>query len=334
MSLRRKSNRNLNNSSGDFYEFRALQQKQAIYELMGELETILIAGGTGLIGKDLVKLWRKNGHSVRILSRGEANYEKGIYSWNPDKGELDEKALDGVTVIVNLAGAGIGDKRWTNKRINELYTSRIGTTECLWKHARDSDTLKHYISASGVVCYGFEDDERLHPETDPFGQDLLSDITEKWEAAAGLFSSKCPVAKIRTGVVLSSKGGALKTIAAPIRLGAGTVLGSGKQAMPWIHLYDMVQLYDFVMEHELSGPYNALAENTDNRTLTKTIAKVVKRPLWLPRVPGFVLKAALGKMASVVLDGLKADNSLIRSKGFEFRFTDLEEALREIYDGN
>jgi len=298
---------------------------------MDTREIILIAGGTGLIGRTLVKLWRKKGYSVRILTRGKSDHEKGIFNWDPAKGELDEKALDGVTVIVNLSGAGIGDKRWTKKRRKELFSSRIESTECLWKHARSSETLEHYISASGVVCYGFEDPGRLHPESDPFGNDLLSEITEKWEAAADLFSEKCPVAKIRTGVVLAANGGALKTIAAPVRFGFGTVLGSGKQPVPWIHIYDMAHLYDFVREHRLAGAYNALAGNTDNRTLTKTVARVLKRPLWLPRAPAFILKLALGQMASLVTQGLKADNSLILSKGFEFRYTELEEALRDLY---
>lgn len=295
------------------------------------METILIAGGTGLIGRDLVKLWRKDGHSVRILSRGASDPEKGIFHWDPLKQEMDAEALDGVTVLVNLSGAGIGDERWTKERRKELFDSRIGTTQCLWKYAQSSDTLEQYISASGVVCYGFEDPQRLHRESDPFGTDLLSVITKEWESAADLFGQKCPVAKVRTGVVLSADGGALRPIAAPVRFGFGTVLGNGTQPIPWIHSYDMSQLYNFILERRLEGPYNALAENTDNRTLTRTIAKVLKRPLWMPKTPAFVLKMALGSMSSVVLEGLKADNSRIRSEGFIFRFTDPEEALREIF---
>jgi len=294
-------------------------------------EIILIAGGTGLIGAELHKLWKNKGHEVRVLSRSGSDPSKGRFQWDPVQGTMDESALENVTVLVNLTGTSIAGKRWSAKRKKELIDSRIGTTECLWKYGQSSETLKHYISASGIICYGFDDDEKLHTEDEPFGKDFLSVITEKWEVAADLFREKCPVAKVRTSVVLSAKGGALPTIAAPVRFGFGSKLGSGEQSMPWIHIDDLARMYDFIMENRLFGPFNANAGNTDNKTLTKTIAKVLKKPLWLPGVPGGLLKLALGEMASVVLDGLKADNALIRSKGFEFNYSDLEAALREIY---
>ena len=294
-------------------------------------QVILIAGGTGLIGSELRNLWKSKGHEVRVLSRGTSDPAKGIFQWDPVKCSMDDRALENVTVLVNLTGTSIAGKRWSAKRRKELVDSRIGTTECLWKYAQSSETLNHYISASGIICYGFEDDNRLHTEDEPFGTDFLSEITEKWEVAADIFREICPVAKVRTSVVLSAKGGALPTIAAPVRFGFGAKLGSGKQSMPWIHIADLAALYDFIMEHRLFGPFNANAGNTDNQTLTQTIARVLKKPLWLPGVPGGLLKLALGEMASVVLDGLKADHSLIRSKGFEFRYTDLEKALRDLY---
>ncbi len=299
---------------------------------MKENDTILIAGGTGLIGRELTTLLRKKGARVRILTRGESKPEKGIFHWNPLACEVDPKALEDVTVIVNLSGAAIGDKRWTKKRKKELFDSRVGTTECLWKQAADLPSLRHFLTASGAVCYGFENDDKIYKETDPFGTDLLSQITEKWEAAADLFESKCTVTKVRTAVVLDRNEGPLPKMAAPIRWGVGSSLGSGKQAMPWIHLRDMARAYVFFIEEQLGGVYNVNAGNTDNATLTRVLAKVLKRPLWLPKVPAFVLKLLLGQMADeLVLKGLKADNALLLSKGFVFQYEDLETAIREVY---
>jgi len=286
---------------------------------MNENDSILIAGGTGLIGRELTKQLRKKGMRVRILTRGESQPEKGLFHWDPAGGKLDPAALDGVTVIVNLSGAGIGDKRWTKKRKKELFDSRVGATECLWQHAAGLPSLRHFLTASGAVCYGFENDEKVYKETDPFGTDLLSRITEEWEAAADLFSQKCLVTKVRTAVVLDSKEGPLPKMAAPIRWGFGSVLGSGKQPMPWVHLHDMARAYVFLIEQQLEGAYHVNAGNTDNATLTRYLAKALKRPLWMPRVPAFVLKLMLGELSELVLKGCKVDNSLLVSKGFTYK---------------
>lgn len=294
------------------------------------MKTIAIAGGTGLIGSKLVTLWKSQGHEVRILSRGKTNVSQGIYHWDPIKRELDQEALIGVHVLVNLTGSGIADKRWSDARIQELYDSRVKTTEFLLTQAQDSPTLEHYLSASGAVCYGFDQPNREHEETDPFGTDVLSDITEKWEQAAQLFASKCSVTCVRIPVVLATDGGALPTMMGPVKFGFGSALGSGKQGVPWVHIDDLVALFDFCVQQKLSGIYNANAGNTTNKELMRTIARVLRKPFWAPAVPGFALKLILGKMASVVLDGLKTSNKLIRSKGFEFQFTDLEMALAQL----
>src|SRR3989338_1909133 len=136
------------------------------------METNLIGGGTGLIGQELTAYWQQQGHTVRLLTRQASNPKTGSYHWNPQTSEMDIAALEGVTVLVNLCGAGITDKRWTKSRIRELFDSRVGTTACLWQHAQSSPTLKRYLSASGAICYGFEDDTKTYTETDPFGTDL------------------------------------------------------------------------------------------------------------------------------------------------------------------
>jgi uncharacterized protein (TIGR01777 family) len=295
------------------------------------METILIAGGTGLIGKRLSAYWKTAGHEVRLLTRGASDPENGIFHWNAMKGKLDEQAMKGVTVLVNLSGAGIGDKRWTAKRQKELFDSRIQTTRCLWRYAEKLPTLKQYISASGAVCYGFDDHDKIYVETDPFGSDLLSRLTKEWEAAADSFRRKCNVAKLRTGIVLAPEGGALPVIAKPIRKGLGTILGSGKQAIPWIHIEDIVRAYDWAMTHGLDGAYHATAGNTDNVTMTRTLAKIFRKRVWLPKAPAWALRLVLGTMSEIVLKGNKVDNTKLLSTGFELNHDQLEEALKHIY---
>jgi uncharacterized protein len=294
------------------------------------METILIAGGTGLIGKKLTANWKSAGHDVRILSRGKTDLEKNIFHYSIEKKEIDPLALENVSVIVNLAGAGIADKRWTKSRIDELYSSRIESTEFLFEKAKNLSSLKQYISASGIICYGFDQPEKLFVESDPIGKDILSDITLKWEQAADLFSSVCPVAKIRISVVLSNEGGALLPISKPIKMGFGAILGNGKQGVPWIHLSDLVALFDVAMQQKWNGAYNANTGNTTNEELTRTIAKVLGKRIWLPKVPAFALKLVLGRMSTVVLDGLKADNSKIKAAGMKFKYPELKGALEDL----
>lgn len=294
------------------------------------METIVVAGGTGLIGKKLVAFWENQGHTVRCLTRGPSDHQKGIFHWNPLKNEIDEAVFDKMTVLVNLSGAGIADKKWSKQRIKELYDSRILPADFLYAHTHNHPTFKQYISASGAVCYGFEDDWKIYKESDPFGKDMLSDITQKWEQSALQFESQVKVSLIRISVVLAKEGGALLPISKPIKYGFGAILGNGKQAIPWIHIDDLIRVFDFSMVHQLTGAYNANADNTTNATLTRTIAQVLKKPLWLPRVPAFALNLILGKMASVVLLGLKADSSKLQSKGFNFNYSNLENALKNL----
>ena len=294
------------------------------------METILIAGGTGLIGKKLTANWKSAGHDVRILSRGKTDLEKNIFHYSIEKKEIDPLALENVSVIVNLTGAGIADKRWTKSRVEELYSSRIDSTEFLFEKAKNLSSLKQYISASGIICYGFDQPEKLFVESDPIGKDILSDITLKWEQAADLFSSICPVAKIRISVVLSNEGGALLPISKPVKMGFGAILGNGKQGVPWIHLTDLVSLFDVAMQQKWNGAYNANAGNTTNEELTRTIATVLNKRIWLPKVPAFALNLVLGRMSTVVLDGLKADNSKIKSLGMIFKHPELKGALEDL----
>ncbi len=288
---------------------------------------ILIAGGTGLIGEALTAFWKSKGHEVRILTRKPTDSSQGLYNWDLNKETIDEQALKNVEVVVNLTGAGIADKKWTAERKKELIDSRVDAAKVLTKFGPKMNSLKHYISASGINAYGYDQPERLHVETDPFGTDFLSQVVEKWENAADLMQPFAPVAKVRTSVVLTDKGGALPKIASTIKNYIGAPLGSGKQAMPWISLTDLVRVFDHVLQHKLDGAYNAVADNPTNAEFTKALAKSLKKPLWLPNVPGFVLKLMLGEMASVLLEGLKGDNTKLLDTGFEFTHRSLEDVF-------
>lgn len=294
------------------------------------METIVVAGGSGLIGKKLIAYWKNKGHVVRCLTRGKSDVNNELYHWDPSKNEIDSTVFKNMTVLVNLSGAGIADKKWSNARIAELYSSRIQPADFLYSLTHNHPTLKHYISASGAVCYGFEDDLKIYKETDPFGKDILSDITQKWEQSALQFQSFAKVTLIRISVVLAKEGGALPPISKPVKFGFGAILGKGKQGMPWIHIQDLIRVFDHAMICQLEGAFNANADNTTNEQLTKAIARILKKPLWLPRVPAFALKMFLGQMSSVVLLGLKTDASKLKATEFKFEYPDLENALKNL----
>jgi uncharacterized protein (TIGR01777 family) len=192
---------------------------------MAESKKILIAGGTGFIGKALVQALGSAGHDVRVLSRKTG--ESGNYFWNPLTQEIDPKALEGIQILINLSGSGIADQRWTDARKKDLHTSRIGTNECLFHHLDKMPHLEQFITASGINAYGFDENDVQHRESDPFGTDFLSELVHAWEKSADVFSEKCPVVKVRIAVVLGPDGGALKRMLPAIKLGAGSPLGTG-----------------------------------------------------------------------------------------------------------
>ena len=293
---------------------------------MAESKKILIAGGTGFIGKALVQELRQSGHEVHILSRkAEAT---NVYAWNPDKGEIDVAAFEGVQVLINLCGSGIADQRWTKERKKELLASRIGTNAFLFSKIDHMPHLEHFISASGINAYGFDTRDVQHAETDPFGSDFLSNWVKEWEKSADVFTAKCPVMKVRIAVVLGPDGGALKRMLPAIKLGAGSPLGTGKQFMPWIHATDLVGIIMHAIDQKLNGAYNAVAQCDTNRVFMKELAQQLKKPFFFPAVPSFVLRAMFGEMADVLLKGTSATNRKIIDSGYSFKYPSLPAALK------
>lgn len=291
------------------------------------MKNILIAGGTGLVGKRLALRLIEKGYDVSILSR-EPKGSNHFY-WNPAKKEIDQTVLNQVDVLINLSGAGIADKKWSHERKLELQNSRVGTNVFLYSLVDQMPNLKQFICASGVNAYGYSD-AKIYSETDEFGSDFLSQLVRVWELSAEQFSTKCKVAKIRTAMVLSSKGGALGRLLPVIKFGLGSGIGKGIQASPWIHIDDLVEMYVFTVEKELDGTYNALAGYDSNYDLMKSLAQTLRKPYWLPNVPGFVMRRLFGEMALMLLNGVRASNEKITETGFVFKFTNLKEALSDL----
>jgi uncharacterized protein (TIGR01777 family) len=296
---------------------------------MAQSKKILIAGGTGFIGKTLVDTLQRAGHEVRILSR--KSNAANVYLWNPAKREINVAAFEGIQVLINLCGSGIADKRWTSERKKDLHESRIGTNSLLFSMIESMPALEQFICASGINAYGFDTEDVQHPETDPFGTDFLSDLVKEWEKSADVFAGKCKVVKVRTAVVLGREGGALSRMLPAIKMGIGSPLGSGNQYMPWIHVEDLVGIMIHAMNHQLEGAYNAVAQCDSNKTFMRTLAQQLKKPFFFPAVPAFVMRLLFGEMADVLLKGTSASNQKIIKTGFVFKYQTLVAALHNVF---
>ncbi|HCE53579.1 MAG TPA: TIGR01777 family protein [Lutibacter sp.] len=294
------------------------------------MASILVTGGTGFIGRTLSDLLRENGHTVLVLSRAKTDKPNTFY-WNLAERYIEPEAIIDTDYIIHLAGEGIADKRWTPQRKKDLINSRVETANLLFEKVKElNPNLKGFISASGIGYYGAITSEKIYNENDAAGRDFVSAICKVWEKAANQFNKiNIRTVILRTGVVLSKEGGALEKLSQPIKLGVGAALGSGEQYIPWIHLEDLCNMYLFAIENEeFKGIYNAVApEHLTNKSLTKIIANKLKKPLWLPNIPAFVMKLLLGKMAIIILEGSRISSEKIVAAGFKFKLPTLKEAL-------
>ena len=302
---------------------------------MEKVKKVLITGGSGTIGSRLTSVLQERGYEVSHLSRSPRTTSIKTFIWDPSSGRMDAAALKGVDAIVHLAGAGIADKRWSQKRKDEILASRTESTRLL------TDTLlsvphqvKLFVSASGISYYGLENPpHNAFIETDPAASDFMARVTVAWENS--VLQIKDPAIRIvmlRTGVVLNNGSGALSRLVAPVRFFVGAPLGSGDQYFNWIHLDDLCSLYVKAIEDtSLRGVYNAVAPNpVTNRELTRTIAYVLKKPLWLPPVPAFVVRAIAGEVSELVLRGGKISSDKAQRAGFEFQYRTIDKALENL----
>ena len=298
------------------------------------MSTILITGGSGLIGTALTKALLAQGHTVRHLGRSaRKSGAVRTYLWDIHAGTMDHSALEGVEHIVHLAGAGIADKRWTDARVKELIDSRAGSAILLLKAARSSGNLpRSFISAAGINYYGAVTGAQVYTELDPPGNDTIARISVAWERSVDAWSAHGRVVKLRTPVVLSATGGALAKLALPVRFGLGSPLGSGSQWMPWVHIDDLVRAYQHALVNEdMRDAYNVCAaEQVTNAMFMRTLATVMKRPYFLPAVPVFALRLALGELSSILLEGSRASDLRLRATGFHYRHDSLRPALETL----
>ncbi|MBX2968789.1 MAG: TIGR01777 family oxidoreductase [Cyclobacteriaceae bacterium] len=295
---------------------------------------VLITGASGLIGTKLTEMLIAEGFQVVHLGRSKKQGVVPSFTWDVNRGVMDAEALTGVDAIIHLAGAGIADKPWTENRKQEIRDSRTRSTRLLFDLLKKSNhTVKTFVSASAIGYYGFEGGETVFAEDSKPGSDFLASVVNDWETEINHIQElNIRTAKIRIGIVLSEKGGALKEMANPVRWGVGAPLGSGQQYMSWIHIDDLCRMFVYAMKKEhLQGAYNGVGPLwVSNKELTKAIAKALKKPLWLPPVPGFVLKLMLGEMADLVLKGSKVSGEKIAQAGFTYHYPDLDGALTNL----
>lgn len=291
---------------------------------------ILLTGGSGLIGSELVKILIEKGHQVRILTR-EKNVEHPFYHW--DKNKIDEKVFDNLDGIIHLAGCLIA-KRWTKRYKEEILSSRVDTANLLFEYVNKLDVnLKFFISASGSAYYGQITSDKIFKESDEPNTDFLAKVCVAWENAAYQFEEiGARVVCLRTALVLAKNGEGFKLLKKPIQLGVGANLGDGKQWMPWIHIEDLLQIYAQAVENEnIKGSFNASApEHSDHSTFNRTLAKKLNKPFFLPNIPGFVMRLTLGEMSDLVLKGSRIDANKIEETGFTFQFPTLEKAFNDL----
>ena len=295
------------------------------------MEKVLITGGSGLIGRRLSFLLKSRGYEVRILSR--SNNPKNNYKtfvWNVSEQYINESAFEGLNHIIHLAGAGIADKRWSEKRKKEIIASRVTSTNLLYNTVKRLKTpLNSFISASATGYYGAITSETIFEEKDKPAKDFLGKVCSLWEDSIFQFNEiKIRTVALRTGIVLSKDGGALKKMKTPII----TSLGNGKQYMPWIHIDDLCELYIKAIEDEqFKGAFNAVSsEHISNLSFSKKISKIFNYPFLAISAPSFILQIVFGEMSTIILNGSRISANKIKQAGFKFKFENLEKALNNL----
>ena len=295
---------------------------------MPRVKKIAVTGASGLIGSALVAQLKSDGHEVQKIVRRPVRTSDEV-SWNPIKGEIDLQALAGVDAIFHLAGAGVGDKRWTAAYRSEILNSRLlGTTTI----ATACEQLQPdvFISASAIGYYG-ETGDRSVSEVDRGGTDFLSIVCREWEAVADLAPSIRTI-KLRTGLVLDPTGGALGRMIPLFKFGLGGKLGSGKQWWSWITLHDQIRAMIFLMNSKIEGAVNLTSPNpVTNQEFTAALAMALKRPAIFP-APAFALRAVLGGFSTEVLGSKKVIPKVLVDNKFEFDYPHVSSALTTLVE--
>ncbi len=301
------------------------------------MANVLIAGGSGLVGQRLSALLREQGHEVSWLSRSkDPGSPYPVFTWDTEAGFIEEGAIDQADYVVNLAGAGIADRPWTEDRKKLIIASRVDTAALLLAYFKKIKAPKAYLAASAVGYYGDRGNKMLN-EGDGPGHGFLSESCLAWEEATNnIRKSGIRTATIRIGIVLSTQGGALEKMLIPFNFFLGTYFGSGQQWYSWIHIDDLCGIFMRGIENEaMTETYNGVAPNPKtNEVLTRTIGKAKQKPaIYLP-APAFVLRTVMGEMSHAILDSTRVSSSKIEAMGYEFQFRELQPALEDLFERN
>ena len=296
---------------------------------------ILMAGASGFLGTRLADRLRGAGHDLTLLVRRPAQRPDEA-SWQPNQGQLDPALVAAADVVVNLAGAGVADKRWTAQYKSLLRSSRVDTTGTIARaitQLPQADRPATLIQASAVGWYGDTGDREVTEET-AAGRTFLADLCRVWEAAASpAEDAGTRVVLLRTGLPVDPDGGLLKPLLLPFKLGAGAKIGAGRQWMPWVALSDWLGAVDFLIEREdLAGPVNVVAPHpATNAEFTKAFGRAVHRPA-LFAIPGFTLDVALGEFAGELQRSQRVLPAVLERAGFRWSYPDIDRALRTALD--
>ena len=298
-------------------------------------KNVLISGGSGFIGSHLASLLVSKGYSVSILSRTEKQNRHGIsyYKWDVAKMTIDENAVLKADFIIHLAGENIAEKRWTAKRKAEIIDSREQSTQLLYSVLKKNNKkLEAFISASAIGIYGAVNGQEICTEQMAPANDFLGYTCQKWEESLDFIENlHIRTVKIRTGLVLGKNEGFLSKLVLLFKNRLGSAIGSGEQYMPWIHIDDLCGIYlQAILNPTMEGAYNAaILDDTTNAIFSKALARIYGYSIWLPNVPAFILKLVMGEMAVIVLTGRRVSSDKIEQVGFQFKFKNLEVALRD-----
>lgn len=304
-------------------------------EKMLNMSIVLIAGGTGLIGKHLSALLKQEGFEVRHLSRrANLNAPFPAYAWDPEAGTIDPSALEGISYVINLAGAGIADQPWTKKRKNTIISSRVNGTRTIKNAlAASSEKPLAYVAASAIGFYG-NCGEHWLDEHSPSGTGFLSESCLEWETATNeVAMTGIRTVTLRIGIVLSNIGGALPKLALPVKFHLAPNLGGGLQWYSWIHIEDVCRLFIFALrQNQMEGIFNAVAPTPVRLTgLMKTLINTLRvKAISLP-VPALFLRLGMGEMAAVVLDSTRVSTRRALATGFQYKFPEIGPALKDLF---
>lgn len=303
-------------------------------------KTVLITGGTGMVGKSLTEALINKGYKVIVLTRntaGKKQTDNLVYAkWNVDKQEIDIDAVQEADCIIHLAGAGVVEKKWTEAYKKEIQVSRTESSRLLINALQqNTNKVRSVISASAIGWYGADKEPvKFFTETDPPDEGFLGQTCKLWEASiepVTVLDKR--LVKLRIGIVLSNDGGALAEFKKPLRFGIAGVLGTGNQMVSWIHIDDLCRMFIAAMENEnLSGCYNAVAPGpVSNKTLTLTLAKALNGRLYIPiPVPELILQLMMGERSIEVLKSTTVSCKKILDTGFEFTFSTIDAALKNL----